>query len=282
MNRNGVSSVLFLGLFGATGCLTAVDGDDPGDLELAESEAALEGPNALIPNALIPNALIPNALMPSALVPSALSPSTLSPSAMNAIQDPTSTGDLSRQLLQYTVGCAFNTSQSFSFSWTTSKGQVKNETYAGILGLAPSWVVKPLSGTDQEWVSACLASRVNWYGVSIMISSRAGHPGLNKSGMPEMAAYTHNEGAFWGNVFSSTPHAYACFYGPNQDYSRSQQRDCAAGHLQPGGNVVECGIIQIVGACENQCQSFNMVGQYYSGCSGPSGSSKAVITTFLM
>jgi hypothetical protein len=282
MNRTGVSSVLLLGLFGASGCLTAVDGDDPDELELAESEAALEGPNALVPNALVPNALVPNALVPNALVPNALSPSTLSASAMDAIQDPTSTGDLSRQLLQYTVGCAFNTSQSFSFSWTTSQGQVKNETYSGILGLAPSWFAKPLSGNDQEWVSACLISRVNWYGVSIMISSRASHPSLNKAGMPEMAAYTNNEGAFWGNVFSSTPHAYACFYGPNQDYSRSQQRDCAAGHLQADGSIAECGIIQIVGACEKQCQSLNMVGQYYSSCVGPSGPNKSIITTFLM
>ncbi len=31
----------------------------------------------------------------------------------------------------------------------------------------------------QQWISACLASRVNWYGVPVTLSSRASHPALN-------------------------------------------------------------------------------------------------------
>jgi hypothetical protein len=273
-----VGSLLCLGV---SGCLTDAGPDAGGELD--ESEAVIEGPNALLPNALVPNALVPNALVPNALVPNALSPSTIVPSALEAIQDPTETGDLSRALLKYTVSCALSPSQSFSFTWTDSQGLVHKETYPGIVGLASSWAMKPLGEADQEWVSACLASRVNWYGVTVMISSRGSHPALHKSDPSETKAYTMIEGAFWGNVFAAKPRAYACFYGPNRPYSRAQRRDCAAGHVEADGTISECGIIEIVGPCEAQCQPFKGQGQYYPSCTGPMATtSSAVLTTFLL
>jgi hypothetical protein len=284
MNPTNSGSLLLLGLLGfsASGCLTAVDDDEAVDM-VDGLESALEGPNALTPNALTPNALTPNALTPNALTPNALTPNSLSASALAAIKSPTQEGALSRQLLKYTVGCALDPVQSFTFSWTDSKGKSQTETYFGILGLAPSWSNKPLAGSDQAWVSACLASRVNWYGVSVTISSRGGHQGLNKSGSSELMTYGMAEGAFWGNLFSSTPYVFACHYSPNIDYSRSQSRDCAAGHLQPNGSVAECGIVDIVGACEALCQPLTNSGKYYPSCTGPDGvSSAAVMTTFLM
>jgi hypothetical protein len=285
MNQTKVIVPILSGLLSlsASGCLTEVAGDDAGDPSLDEAESALAGQNALVPNALVPNALVPNALVPNALVPNALVPNALSPNAMSAIQDPTPTGGLSRQLLRYTVGCAFEPSQSFNFSWSDKRGRVQTETYWGLMGLAPSWSTRALNVAEQEWVSACLASRVNWYGEPVTISSRGGRPELHKSSSSELATYAMNEGAFWGNVFSSTPRLFACHYGPNQDYSRSQMRDCAAGHLQNNGNVAECGAIDIVGSCEALCKPLNNLGQYYPECTGPDGvASTTVITTFLM
>jgi hypothetical protein len=267
----------------ASGCLTEVGGDEAEDAVLAEAESAIEGPNALTPNALTPNALTPNALTPNALTPNALTPNALSPTALAAIQAPTAQGALSRQLLKYTVGCALDPTQSFTFTWADSKGRVFTETYWGILGLATTWTTKPITGSDQGWVSACLASRVNWYGVSVMISSRGGHPGLNKSGTPELSTYAMAEGAFWGNLFSASPYLFTCHYGPNVTHSRGEMRDCAAGHVQPNGTIAECGILDIVGACESVCQPLHNQGKYYPGCVGPDGAtSTAVITTFLM
>src|SRR6266511_3083177 len=91
-------------------------------------ESALENPNALNPNALNPNALNPNALNPNALNPNALNPNALNPNALAALKDPGPSGDLSRQLIKYVVGCALDPSQSFRFSWTDNSGQVHEET----------------------------------------------------------------------------------------------------------------------------------------------------------
>jgi len=229
-------------------------------------EEGLECENALNPNALNPNALNPNALNPNALNPNALNPNALSPGALAAIQMAGPDGALSRQLLRYVVSCAFAPTQSFSFSWTDELGVFHHETYGGMLGLATTWMNHALSQSDAQWVSACLASRVNWYGASVTISSRSSHPGLNKSGTPELTTYTHEEGSFWGNLFVANPQVFSCHHAANRPHSRGHLRDCAAGHLGVGGSVEECGILQIVGSCDARCLPLNPKGAYRPGC----------------
>jgi hypothetical protein len=237
-------------------------------------------PNALNANALDGNGLSGDGLKPNALSPNALSPNALSASALEAIQSPGPDGSLSRQLLEYTVSCALDTTQSFSFSWTDESGVVHEETYRGLLALATLWATRPLTSWDAEWVSACLASRVNWYGEKVMISSRGTRPSLIKTGTPELTRFPNVEGAFWGNLFTAQPQVFACHYSPNDENSRGHLRDCAAGHVDAQGNVVPCGMIQLVGPCETLCTLSTNEGGYYSGCSGPVSSTK-VITVFL-
>jgi hypothetical protein len=242
-----------------TGC--AFDATLPQEAEaLEEAESQL-----VVSNALNPNALNPNALNPNALNPYALNPNALSLSALQLIQDPGSSGDLSRQLLKYTVSCALNSTQSFSFSWTDTFGVVHPETYSGLLGLAADWATTRLSPSGAEWVSACLASRVNWYGATVTISSRGPVEQLSITA-EERADYPHIEGAFFGNLFTSTPALYSCYNLTNVDNSRSQQRDCAAGHVNPDGSVSSCGILQILGSCSDYCSSANPSRRYYSSC----------------
>src|SRR4051812_13215695 len=164
-------------LSGLTGC-AGMDVQDGEDLGTAES--ALEADNALTPNALTPNALTPNALTPNALTPNALTPNALSSSALSAIQDPGLAGTLSRQHLKYTVSCALDASQSFSFSWTDSSNVVHNETYPGSLGLWTQWETQPLNTMGQQLISACLAARTNYYSTPVTISSRGPVKALNK------------------------------------------------------------------------------------------------------
>src|SRR5262249_39623288 len=153
--------------------------------------------NALNPNALNPNALNPNALNPNALNPNALNPNALSADALAAIMDPGLAGDLSREHLKYTVGCALDPSQAFSFSWTDAYQVVHQENYWGLLGLATFWSSKPLSDVGhQQWISACLAARTNYLGLSVTISSRGPCQALNKHNTPEEDEYTNEEGAF--------------------------------------------------------------------------------------
>lgn len=244
---------------------------------------ALENGNILNTNSLNPSAQNPSALKPSMLAAGALSLSALSPAALAAIQMPGIDGDRSRQLLQYTVSCALAPTDSFSFTWTDGLGVVHQESYPGLLGLAVNWIDHSPSASDQKWVSACLAARVNWHGVSVTISSRASHPGLNKSGTPEIALYDMEEGAFWGNLFVGSPRLYACNYGPNKGYARSLLRDCAAGHLNELLQEESCGMIEIVGDCQLHCDPLHPNGVYRSNCwaSDPSLSTTQVITVFL-
>ena len=254
----------FLMAAAASGCSAALDGAEDMD-EVGEAELALVGDNALNANAL--NA---NALTPSALSATALSPGALTASALLAISHPGSEGALSRELLRYTVGCALTAGQSFSFTWSDGQGGVQQETYPGLLGIAPAWATGPLDLRGQELVSACLAARVNWYGVSVIMSMRSPQAPLKTHPHAgELEQYSDVEGGFWGNLFVATPYARAC-YNPNTvANSRAHQRDCAAGHLNADQTVSTCGMINIIGSCAAYCSGPNDPGRYYSDCTDP-------------
>lgn len=264
--------------------LTACGGDD-GVLEAIEAlgTAASEilGTNALNPNALNPNALNPNALTPGALALNVLDGWSLSDSVLNALRAPGETGYLSRQLLRYIVGCALDATQSFQLSWDED-GELREVRYRGELGLAPSWIDEPLDEEQQRWVSACVASRANWYGVSVIISSRAAHPALSAPDPVEISTYPDQEGAFWGNLFTSPPRLYACYNRANIRNSRYHLRDCAAGHLTTDRSSVECPNIHIVGACDDWCDRPKGIGGYHLSCRNEQGEpSTQVIETYL-
>jgi hypothetical protein len=272
MYRIGTAALAALSFASLVGCI-AVQEEEEGVVGIAPS--ALEFVNALNPNALNPNALNPNALDPSAL----------SPAALGAIQAPDAGGDLSRQLLRYVVSCAFDASQSFSFSWTDSEGTVHDEVYWGLLGLAPQWATSTLNPPKQQFISACLASRTNWYGASVTISSRGDPSAINKTDSPELSTYTRLEGAFWGNLFAPSPYLNACYNEANRDHARSLSRDCAAGHLDGSGPAQPCGMINIVGSCDSACEPLKQRGMYYPSCAsnvnGTVDSTAKVITVFL-
>jgi hypothetical protein len=242
----------------------------PGSQEIPEGEVGVARSELLTMNALTMNALTMNAL---------------SPSNLGAIQAPSTTGDLSRLLLKYTVSCAFDATQSFDFTWTDGSNVVHNDTYWGSLGLARSWSTKPLLTSRQQWVSACLISRVNWYGISVPLSARGGTSGLNATDPAELSTYSMEEGAFWGNLFAVSPYAYSCDSSRNDSYSRSSLRECAAGHVDSGSNLVNCGMIHRVGSCDTYCDPLTGNGAYHPQCVNSTGSNAeqtdAVITIFL-
>lgn len=244
----------------ACGCAFEPEGDSVG-----VATDALET-NIINTNSLDPSAQNPSALKPSMLAAGPLTLSALSPEALAAIQMPGIDGYHSRQLLQYTMSCALEPTDSFSFTWTDAADVVHEESYPGRLGLAVGWRDHAPSSSDRRWVSACLAARTNWYGISVTISSRASHPALNKAGTPEIASHDMEEGAFWGDLFADTPRLYACNYGPNKSHSRSQLRDCAAGHLNELLQEENCGMIQIVGDCESHCDPLHPNGVYRPSC----------------
>jgi hypothetical protein len=259
---------------------------DDTDLRLGEAPSAALNANALNANALNANALNANGLYAGALSPATLGqapldPDWLGPSALAALADSGPRGELSRQLVKYAVGCAFDATQSFSVHWVDGVGTAHDDTYTGLLGLATSWAYRPLSSRSAQKVSACLIARVNYLGVSVTISSRGDDPGLAATAA-ELAAFTRQEGAFWGNVFTATPTAYACDFRENDAHSRAAGRYCAAGYDDGSGTLQGCGIIQRVGSCAAACGALGPSG-YYPACSGDGGGSYSyqVITVFL-
>jgi hypothetical protein len=262
-------------LFGCGGASSETE-----ELGIAD-EAALT-PNALTPNALTPNALTPNALTPNALTPNALTPNALTPNALTAIKDSGEGGELSRQLLKYTVSCALGPTQTFNFTWTDVNGVDHVESFPGSLGLATSWATGPLSADGQHWITACLAARSNWYGTQVIISLRSGRGMLKLDpSSAELAAYPYVEGAFWGNLFAATPHVYSCYNAADVAHSRSSLRDCAAGHVQADDSVVPCNNITIAGACEDVCDAIDSASQAYVQCQDGAGETSFVLTTAL-
>lgn len=138
-----------------------------------------------------------------------------------------------------------------------------------------------MSSTGQRWVSACLASRVNWYGIPVTLSARGNHPLLRNFAGSELTTYQLHEGAFWGNLFiGEYSYLFACHNDSTVAASRARYRDCAAGHLGLDGSISACGAVTIVGSCATWCGSLEQ-GHYYKSCVGPTGSSNEVVTTFL-
>ncbi|HEX2573241.1 MAG TPA: hypothetical protein VH877_27070 [Polyangia bacterium] len=286
MMRKHLAQIIISGLAPLLLSACAPETGDPG----AGVEGAAQLVESLVTsNALDPNGLNPNGLSPNGLSPNGLSPNSLAPAALAAIQDSTSIGNLSRMLLRYAVGCAFDQTQTFAFSWTDDYGVRHDELYRGHLGLAPAWASGPLSLSGQQIVSACLGALTNYYSVSVIVSVRSlQEPLKTLTGSPELKQYPAIEGAFFGNLFTDTPHLYSCYNAANVDHSRSAQRDCAAGHMELDPvtrqtSVASCGLIEILGSCKGRCQKINGAGQYYPACNDPvtGVSTKSVITTAL-
>jgi hypothetical protein len=275
----------------ATAACIGAEIDEESEELVGMAEGELISSNSMLPNALHRNALTSTALAPNMLGQTALTWAALTGAARAALQDPGTNGNLSRELLRYVVSCALRPNQTFSFSWTDASGAVRSEVYPGGLGIADWWVYGPLTDPlPQRYISACLAARTNWYGVSVQISLRASQTSLASS-VPERDSYKVREGAFWGNLFSGMPYLRACYSPAGAARARELQRDCAAGHLSvdpvSGASTAQaCGAIAIAGSCDMLCNSVSSDGGFYSGCvENPAVSSwvrtDLVITSFL-
>ncbi len=247
---------------------------DPEDLVgTARSEIHVEAhklQGALNPNSLPPAALTIPGLDLAVLAASPLAQDSIAPKLLSTLKAHGSVGALSKQFLRYLAGCALEEGQSLDLSWIHGKG-LFHESYEGELGLASEWRTRPLSPIEQRWVTACLLSRTNWYGVTVMISSRGAHEQFDTPSSEELTTFPNEEGAFWGNLFAPTPTAYACYYAPHRAYSRSLMRVCAAGHLTKNGSVEECGALNILGSCDALCEPLDPQGAYHPACSNAPG-----------
>ncbi|WP_437599456.1 hypothetical protein [Sorangium sp. So ce590] len=213
---------------------TELDGLDGEDEAVAEVQQEVVVYNALTRNALTRNALTRNALTRNALTRNALTRNALMGNSLTseALSDPEA-----RELLSFIVSCALPEHESVE----VDVGR-KSYFFAGELGLAPEWGKKNGSCGEkcQEWVSACLLSRVNYRGEHVMISLRGKDDALSST-KKERDRYDAPEATYYGNVFLDTQRRFACL-APGK---RSIPRVC-------GPSLNGC-VVDVVGECEDVC-----------------------------
>ena len=235
------------------GCL-AQTGDADGEAVDVVQQAALTN-NALTNNALTNNALTNNALTNNALTNNALTNNALTNNALanNSLTDPNA-----REVLKYIVSCALPRGAEVSF---VAAGV--SYTYPGEIGLAPSWgqANGTCGASCQQWVSACVMSRVDYLGEKVLISVRGDHPALNSTSA-ERSAYSVREGTYFGNIFASTTQRYACV-SPERT---ALTRVC-------GPTTAGCAV-EVLGSCSTVCDSPRSDGSF-PRCSNANSSALA-------
>jgi hypothetical protein len=108
-----------------------------------------------------------------------------------------------RTTVAYLVRCALPAGHAISK--LDAEGDV--HTYAGQIGLAPEWESGTCGPSCQRWISACMLSLVNTTGMHYPLWMAAQNPTIGWGLDPD---YPFQEGAFFGNVFTSPPAAYFC------------------------------------------------------------------------
>ena len=136
-----------------------------------------------------------------------------------------------REFIKYLADCALGAGVA---AYADVGGQ--HYEFPGALGLAPHWLHRPLTETEQRWVSACILARTNYFGVEVPISMRADHspyPALQTTD-EERRQFTLHEGDFFGNLFADPPVAAVALGRATPEQRRDpvfQRRVCAAEDL---------------------------------------------------
>lgn len=103
-----------------------------------------------------------------------------------------------RQFLSYLINCALPPTEG---AYAIVGGQ--RYDFPGDMALAPEWMDRPLTETEQRWVSAGILARTNFFGKKVQISTQ--HPGSGfeslEASSEETGEYTLYEGDFFGNIF---------------------------------------------------------------------------------
>jgi hypothetical protein len=207
------------------GCIADVDDD----VNESYMDQAIESSNKLASNKLASNSLAANALGANKLALSSVGTGTAAASLINTADG--------REVLSYIISCALTSTQ------TVTLKDSSNNSYAfpGSLGLGSAWLTRALTLDEQKWVSACVFSRTNYFGVAVQLSMRGNNPLLATSS-DEREDYIGLDGGFYGNLFDASGHPkeYAC-----DGFYNDPQRVCA--NVATGG-LTTCGFTY-TGSC---------------------------------
>lgn len=227
-------NVALVVLAATTGCMTDVDGDDAaGD----ETDIVAK----LAANKLAANKLAANKLAANKLAANKLAANTLATTDMMGSAD-------SRELFSYIVGCAIPAGQSI----TARDAAGVSYTFPGSVGVAPAWATRAPTVTERRWVSSCVLSRTNVYGISVSISLRHDTNVALATTVAERDQYTVVEGAFFGDVFAMPQELYACGNRTWTPATTNGLRMCALSQSGIVGSDTDCGFTY-AGRCDSAC-----------------------------
>jgi hypothetical protein len=154
--------------------------------------------------------------------------------------------ELQSMLLKYAARCALAEGQALEGPADASGNRA---TFPGSLGVAPEWNNGACDRACQEKVSSCLIALVNRTGKHVQVSLLSAAPSMAKALTPgdTDVGFPHQEGAFFGNVFSGE--AYAC-RGHDAAKGAQVKRFCA---LEPASCT---GVAEFAdaGRCEDVCE----------------------------
>jgi hypothetical protein len=262
-----MSTTTFMILVGASFALTACLGPagGPGEEVVATTHQAIVEGNGLAPNGITQNGITQNGITQNGITQNGITQNGIT---QNGLLISSLTDDaLTRRFFSYLVSCALPADQSVTLTldgWPT--------TFAGSLGLAPGWGVEGGScdTTCQEWVSACMLSRVNYQGLHVTLSERGNIPAL-RSTPEEQTAFPQREGAYWGNIFTTPKVMYAC-RERDARWTNLITRSCGVGIFDS--------IMIVRQYCDVVCDQEDATDGSYSNCEDLSGNPYPTVTVF--
>lgn len=150
-------------------------------------------------------------------------------------------------LWKYTARCALRPNQKLE---APDADTGKTLTFHGLLGIAPEWHDGTCDSACQEKVSSCLIALTNRTGKHVELTLLSTALGMNKGLLPDShdVDYPHQEGAFFGSVFSGV--AYAC-RGRGAAKAPQVKRFCALAPASCTGGVAT---FTDAGACDDACE----------------------------
>lgn len=166
--------------------------------------------------------------------------------------------------------------------------------FLGELGLASEWLDHPLREAGRGWVSACLFARVNANDLAIPFSMRGQNKALATT-PEELAIYSLEEGAFYGDYFATAQESFSWIACQGEAQATSEiagliDRDCAEpdpadpSHTKCGFTYAgDCGEFAPTYACKHFSAH-----DFYRSCSDQSASVpgskvfKEVITVYAL
>ena len=162
-----------------------------------------------------------------------------------------------RLFFQYMVECALPEGAKLKYSG--ANGMLE---FHGALGLAPEWAMSSCGQPCQEWVTACMFARTNYYGIPVQFSMRGANPAI-MVGDDEKKFATVEEGAFFGNMFLDPQVGFAC-RGSGDDPITTVVRRCT--FADPGmgatGAPPNCWFFQMGTPCASICDGRDPNGGY--------------------